>query len=204
MKLVSGGTDLLFEQYGIKQIHEIEQSIRADIEKKKEDLRQMVGERYRDLIEAADTIGQMQQTSANVKQYVAQLTDQCRSLQSKASTPAAARSEHWALSHHYTVLAEVKLLVDLPSKVTQTMPKCSSNNLRHLCCVVKCSMVKTCGYLEMKDLQKKWGHVRLASQGSALWWKCIDRWKVTENGSRCFLYSGVEQVTHVHNTTSLC
>lgn len=117
MKLVSGGTDLLFEQYSIKQIHEIEQSIRADIEKKKEDLRQMVGERYRDLIEAADTIGQMQQTSANVKQYVAQLTDQCRSLQSKPSTPAAARPEHWALSHHYTVLAEVKLLVDLPSKL---------------------------------------------------------------------------------------
>lgn len=117
MKLVSGGTDLLFEQYGIKQIHEIEQSIRADIERKKEDLRQMVGERYRDLIEAADTIGQMQQTSANVKQYVAQLTDQCQSLQSKSSTPAAARSEHWALSHHYTVLAEVKLLVDLPSKL---------------------------------------------------------------------------------------
>ncbi|XP_075535733.1 conserved oligomeric Golgi complex subunit 1 isoform X2 [Dermacentor variabilis] len=117
MKLVSGGTDLLFEQYNIKQIHEIEQSIRAEIEKKKEDLRQMVGERYRDLIEAADTIGQMQQTSANVKQYVAQLTEQCQSLQGKPSTPVAARPEHWALSHHYTVLAQVKLLVDLPSKL---------------------------------------------------------------------------------------
>lgn len=117
MKLVSGGTDLLFEQYSIKQIHEIEQSIRTEIEKKKEDLRQMVGERYRDLIEAADTIGQMQQTSANVKQYVAQLTEQCQSLQGKPSTPVAARPEHWALSHHYTVLAQVKLLVDLPSKL---------------------------------------------------------------------------------------
>lgn len=117
MKLVSGGTDLLFEQYSIKQIHDIEQSIRADIEKKKEDLRQMVGERYRDLIEAADTIGQMQQTSANVKQYVAKLMEQCQSLQGKPAAPVAARSEHWALSHHYTVLAQVKLLVDLPSKL---------------------------------------------------------------------------------------
>ncbi|XP_037511875.1 conserved oligomeric Golgi complex subunit 1 isoform X1 [Rhipicephalus sanguineus] len=117
MKLVSGGTDLLFEQYSIKQIHEIEQTIRADIEKKKEDLRQMVGERYRDLIEAADTIGVMQRTSANVKRYVAQLTEQCQSLQGKPSTPVAARPEHWALSHHYTVLAQVKLLVDLPSKL---------------------------------------------------------------------------------------
>ncbi|KAH8040264.1 hypothetical protein HPB51_009812 [Rhipicephalus microplus] len=128
MKLVSGGTDLLFEQYSIKQIHEIEQSIRADIEKKKEDLRQMVGERYRDLIEAADTIGAMQRTSANVKQYVAQLTEHCQNLQGKPSTPVAARPEaemhmlvtikgHWALSHHYAVLAQVKLLVDLPSKL---------------------------------------------------------------------------------------
>uniref|UniRef100_A0A131Z5T9 Conserved oligomeric Golgi complex subunit 1 n=1 Tax=Rhipicephalus appendiculatus TaxID=34631 RepID=A0A131Z5T9_RHIAP len=117
MKLVSGGTDLLFEQYSIKQIHEIEQTIRADIEKKKEDLRQMVGERYRDLIEAADTIGVMQRTSANVKRYVAQLTEHCQSLQGKPSTPVAAQPEHWALSHHYTVLAQVKLLVDLPSKL---------------------------------------------------------------------------------------
>lgn len=122
MELVSGGTDMLFEQYGVKQIQEIEQNIRADIEKKKEDLRQMVGERYRDLIEAADTIAKMKETSENVKMYVASLTDQCQNLQqacrsSASKAPLAARSEHWAFAHHYAVLAQVKLLVDLPSKI---------------------------------------------------------------------------------------
>lgn len=113
---------MLFEQYSIQQIQEIEQNIRADIERKKEDLRQMVGERYRDLIEAADTIAKMKQTSESVKSYVALLTEQCRDLQqacqsSAKKAPLAACPEHWALANHYAILAQVKLLVDLPSKI---------------------------------------------------------------------------------------
>ncbi|KAG0423590.1 hypothetical protein HPB47_000629 [Ixodes persulcatus] len=140
MKLVSGGTDLLFEQYSIQQIQEIEQNIRADIEMKKEDLRQMVGERYRDLIEAADTIAKMKQTSESVKSYVALLTEQCRDLQqacqSKAAraSPLAACPEHWALAHHYAILAQVKLLVDLPSKIWAEVER--GGWVRASCCLL--------------------------------------------------------------------
>ena len=49
-------TTNMFETYTVGEIREIEKKTRQDIERKKEDLRQMVGERYRDLIEAADTI----------------------------------------------------------------------------------------------------------------------------------------------------
>lgn len=49
-------TSAMFETYPIAEIRDIEKKTRQDIERKKEDLRQMVGERYRDLIEAADTI----------------------------------------------------------------------------------------------------------------------------------------------------
>ncbi|XP_016056947.1 PREDICTED: conserved oligomeric Golgi complex subunit 1 [Miniopterus natalensis] len=49
----------LFETHGAEEIRGLERQVRAEIEHKKEELRQMVGERYRDLIEAADTIGEM-------------------------------------------------------------------------------------------------------------------------------------------------
>ncbi len=39
---------------------------RGDIETKKEDLRQMVGRRYRDIIEAADNIRDMKQMADHV------------------------------------------------------------------------------------------------------------------------------------------
>ena len=43
--------DNLFTGRSIEEIGAIEKKIRSDIERKREELRQMVGERYRDLIE---------------------------------------------------------------------------------------------------------------------------------------------------------
>uniref|UniRef100_A0AAR2KB73 Conserved oligomeric Golgi complex subunit 1 n=1 Tax=Pygocentrus nattereri TaxID=42514 RepID=A0AAR2KB73_PYGNA len=48
-----------FFRYSTEEIRAVERKIRGEIEQKKEELRQMVGERYRDLIDAADTIGEM-------------------------------------------------------------------------------------------------------------------------------------------------
>ena len=53
----------LFAGRSIEEIGAIERKLRSDIERKREDLRQMVGERYRDLIEAADTITTMKKYS---------------------------------------------------------------------------------------------------------------------------------------------
>ncbi|XP_064475114.1 conserved oligomeric Golgi complex subunit 1-like [Ornithodoros turicata] len=120
MKLVQGGIDMLFEQYSVKEIQEIEQTIRGDIERKKEELRQMVGERYRDLIEAADTISKMKETSESVKKYISSLTIHCGNLQqagqSSSSKLSAATGESTTASC-YAILAQVKLLVDAPSKL---------------------------------------------------------------------------------------
>ena len=46
---------------------EVQSFSRGDIEKKKEDLRNMVGRRYRDLIEAADSIKDMKNSSDQVE-----------------------------------------------------------------------------------------------------------------------------------------
>ena len=65
----------LFETHGTEEIRGLERQVRAEIEHKKEELRQMVGERYRDLIEAADTIGQMRRCAEGLVDAV-QATDQ--------------------------------------------------------------------------------------------------------------------------------
>lgn len=49
----------LFEAHTAVELRAVERRLRAGIEQKREELRQMVGERYRDLIEAADTIADM-------------------------------------------------------------------------------------------------------------------------------------------------
>ncbi|OXB75598.1 UNVERIFIED_CONTAM: hypothetical protein H355_015714 [Colinus virginianus] len=51
--------EALFEAHTAAELREAERRLRAGIEQKREELRQMVGERYRDLIEAADTIAEM-------------------------------------------------------------------------------------------------------------------------------------------------
>jgi hypothetical protein len=54
-------TDLeaLFANHTIDEIEKLSQGLKHDIDQKREELRTMVGERYRDLMEAADTITQM-------------------------------------------------------------------------------------------------------------------------------------------------
>lgn len=55
--------EALFEAHTAAELRAVERRLRGGIEQKREELRQMVGERYRDLIEAADTIAEMRRSS---------------------------------------------------------------------------------------------------------------------------------------------
>ncbi|CAF4503216.1 unnamed protein product [Rotaria socialis] len=69
--------DSIFVKYTINEIRDIDEKIKADMERKKEELRSMVGERYRDLIEAADAIFEMKTCAKGVEQFVHLLNDKC-------------------------------------------------------------------------------------------------------------------------------
>ncbi|ODN03459.1 Conserved oligomeric Golgi complex subunit 1 [Orchesella cincta] len=56
----------VFETRGLDQTKEISKRVNSEIEKKREELRTLVGERYRDLIDAADTIASMNASSATI------------------------------------------------------------------------------------------------------------------------------------------
>lgn len=75
----------LFETHGAEEIRGLERQVRAEIEHKKEELRQMVGERYRDLIEAADTIGHMRRCAAGLVDAVRATDQYCARLRRAGS-----------------------------------------------------------------------------------------------------------------------
>ncbi|KAK8391544.1 hypothetical protein O3P69_017234 [Scylla paramamosain] len=112
---------LLFEQHSITQVQELLNKTRADIECKKEDLRVMVGERYRDLIEAADTIAEMQNSAKAICNNIKTMEGLCESLQQRGligfktqSTHANGVERKSTSGSHYSLAVQVKLLVGVP------------------------------------------------------------------------------------------
>ncbi|KAJ8028956.1 Conserved oligomeric Golgi complex subunit 1 [Holothuria leucospilota] len=115
--------DDLFVKYTVEEIRKIEKNTRSDIEKKKEDLRQMVGERYRDLIEAADTITEMKNCSVKILTSVQDLQKHCVNLQKTmmirgmAGAASQNQKEIESKKKFYAISSEIKLLVDIPDRI---------------------------------------------------------------------------------------
>uniref|UniRef100_A0A7N4Q190 Conserved oligomeric Golgi complex subunit 1 n=1 Tax=Sarcophilus harrisii TaxID=9305 RepID=A0A7N4Q190_SARHA len=135
----------LFEAHGAEEIRGLERQVRAEIEHKKEELRQMVGERYRDLIEAADTIGQMRCCAEGLLDAV-RATDQCCARlrqQSHASATATSRPsrapqpQQPSQEKFYSMAAQIKLLLEIPEKIWSSMEASQylhATQLYLLCC----------------------------------------------------------------------
>ncbi|XP_064323174.1 conserved oligomeric Golgi complex subunit 1 isoform X1 [Phalacrocorax carbo] len=104
--------EALFEAHTAAELRAVERRLRAGIEQKREELRQMVGERYRDLIEAADTIAEMRLSAERLLGAVRGLQ---RGGAARPAPPAAARPP--AQESFYRAAAQLKLLLDVPEKV---------------------------------------------------------------------------------------
>ena len=90
-----------------------------EVDRKREELRVMVGERYRDLIEAADTIHQMRSCTRSVMASLTEMQEACSSL---GRVESAVEGGEWsearlATSAHLGVAASVKLLTLLPEQI---------------------------------------------------------------------------------------
>ncbi|XP_037664674.1 conserved oligomeric Golgi complex subunit 1 [Choloepus didactylus] len=131
----------LFETHGAEEIRGLERQVRAEIEHKKEELRQMVGERYRDLIEAADTIGQMRRCAEGLVDAVRATDQYCARL--RQAIPAAPRSppasepQQPSQEKFYSMAAQIKLLLEIPEKIWSSMEASQylhATQLYLLCC----------------------------------------------------------------------
>ncbi|XP_059413233.1 conserved oligomeric Golgi complex subunit 1-like isoform X2 [Carassius carassius] len=131
---------VLFDRYSTEEIRAIEREVRGEIEQKKEELRQMVGERYRDLIDAADTIGEMRQCSESVVQSIQDMYRYCHQLkQAKQASQSSGRAEGKKQSQErfYTMASQIKLLLEIPERVWSALESSQylqATQLYLLCC----------------------------------------------------------------------
>uniref|UniRef100_A0A8C5A1A6 Conserved oligomeric Golgi complex subunit 1 n=1 Tax=Gadus morhua TaxID=8049 RepID=A0A8C5A1A6_GADMO len=131
---------VLFERYNTEEIRRIERKVRGEIEQKKEELRQMVGERYRDLIDAADTIGEMRQCSQSVVLSIQDMNHYCQKLkQGKPNRETIAKQETQlkCQGKFYNMAAQIRLLLEIPECIWSAMESLQylkATQLYLLCC----------------------------------------------------------------------
>ncbi|XP_074651073.1 conserved oligomeric Golgi complex subunit 1-like isoform X2 [Tubulanus polymorphus] len=117
--------NMIFDKFTIEEIRNIEKKTRLDIERKKEDLRQMVGERYRDLIDAADTITSMKTSADNVMKSVNKIQEYCQTLKQNQMIKGVSVSYKTSTNTNkkrtecrfLSIAAQIKLLLDTPERI---------------------------------------------------------------------------------------
>ncbi|KAF9277130.1 Golgi transport complex subunit 1 [Mortierella alpina] len=114
--------DELFMKLSVPELNVYERRTRQDIENKKQELRMMVGERYRDLIGAADCIVRMKETALMVQDNISKMRHSCdihalkRNVAAK-TTKARSGSMDDMQKSLYTSAAQIKLLADVPEQI---------------------------------------------------------------------------------------
>ncbi|XP_071449807.1 conserved oligomeric Golgi complex subunit 1 isoform X2 [Hetaerina americana] len=119
--------DKLFEESSISEIKTLQVKLKIEVEKKREELRTMVGERYRDLIEAADTISMMKSNAEKIIKHIESMSGKCLELQEKHLLGfklgcSVYDSERNIKSKPYIMLAvQVQLLMVIPETIWSAM-----------------------------------------------------------------------------------
>ncbi|KAG0055101.1 Golgi transport complex subunit 1 [Gryganskiella cystojenkinii] len=122
--------DDLFMRLSVPELNAYERRTRTDIENKKQELRMMVGERYRDLIGAADCIVRMKETAYSVQGNISKMRNSCdihalkRSVATKTMKAQGGAQDDMKKSV-YTSATQIKLLADAPEQIWRNM---ESNN----------------------------------------------------------------------------
>ncbi|KAJ8553340.1 hypothetical protein K7X08_024018 [Anisodus acutangulus] len=112
-------TELLFRTKPITEIRNVEATTRKQIQDKSEELRQLVGNRYRDLIDSADSIVLMKSSCESISSNISAIHHGI--LHSLSSTvtdsPKSITSFNPAKARIYGIACRVKYLVDTPENI---------------------------------------------------------------------------------------
>ncbi|GLV40211.1 Component of oligomeric golgi complex 1 [Carabus blaptoides fortunei] len=118
LDLVNIDTDKLFEQYTVSEILDIHKKIQVELDKKRQELRFMVGERYRDVITAADAIKSMQNSAEHLYHHIGGLNDKCHTLQSTINVEETKPVAVDKLKNFYrSVAIQIKILISIPEYI---------------------------------------------------------------------------------------
>ncbi|KAK9292288.1 hypothetical protein L1049_020252 [Liquidambar formosana] len=108
----------LFRSKPISEIRNVEATTKKQIQDKKEELRQLVGNRYRDLIDSADSIVLMKSSCESISSNISAIHDGISSLSSvPASETPKLTSPNPTRVRIYGIACRVKYLVDTPENI---------------------------------------------------------------------------------------
>ncbi|CAN7067975.1 unnamed protein product [Brassica rapa subsp. trilocularis] len=109
----------LFRAKPMSEIRNVESATRKNIEDKKEELRQLVGTRYRDLIDSADSIVHMKSLCESISANISSIHGNIRSLSSSSSVAEAPTiaNPNSVRVNVYGIACRVKYLVDTPENI---------------------------------------------------------------------------------------
>uniref|UniRef100_A0A1I8N4E9 Conserved oligomeric Golgi complex subunit 1 n=1 Tax=Musca domestica TaxID=7370 RepID=A0A1I8N4E9_MUSDO len=127
LNLLNLNVDTLFEQHSVGEIDAIHKKIQEVVENKREELRTMVGERYRDLLKAADTITSMQDSTKALIEQVDSISVNCKNLneqqllgfktESDSAGELKTRNANKQLNNYFSTMVQIKLLTALPEMI---------------------------------------------------------------------------------------
>ncbi|XP_052902098.1 conserved oligomeric Golgi complex subunit 1 [Anopheles moucheti] len=121
--LLNIDVDLLFKQHNVAEIDLVHKRLLNEIELKREELRTMVGERYRDLLKAADTIGDMKDTTGSIIGNVDRIRARCQQLNDHNLIGFRTGTDYKRLQkknrdhNFHGVIVQIKLLTSLPEMI---------------------------------------------------------------------------------------
>lgn len=110
----------LFRSKPVSEIRSIESNTRKQIEDKKEELRQLIGNRYRDLIDSADSILSMKASCESISANIASISDSIFSLSSGGANFTQSLTTTNPNPNRikvYGIASRVKYLVDTPENI---------------------------------------------------------------------------------------
>lgn len=109
--------ELLFRTKPIAEIRNVEIATRRQIQDKSEELRQLVGNRYRDLIDSADSIVLMKASCESISANISAIHRGILHSLSSATASDSPKSIDHAKARIYGIACRVKYLVDTPENI---------------------------------------------------------------------------------------
>ncbi|XP_066149869.1 conserved oligomeric Golgi complex subunit 1 [Euwallacea fornicatus] len=119
--LINLDVNKLFEEHSVDEIVEIEKLLDGEIERKRNDLRSMVGDRYKDILAASDAIKSMKTISENIVSSIDEITKTCEMLVDnpniQSSLPVVQSVDQRQLYEERVLLIQVRLAIFLNEKI---------------------------------------------------------------------------------------
>ncbi|KAI0361425.1 hypothetical protein OH77DRAFT_1492477 [Trametes cingulata] len=120
--------DELFTKHTIPEIKMVQRRLRTEADAKQEELRLMVGERYRDLLQASTSILGLARSSKHVLEALEEMRDTVNAITPSRAPKRATTGEDKHLQALQSLSAHVKLLLDAPEHLWRLMERKSYLN----------------------------------------------------------------------------